>query len=230
MVWALQAGGLDPRISVYTAATGAPVAFQVLSNDSGVMAVQIPNASATTDYIVSVKARTAGGAHGTGSYFLAADFNQLALTTLDGVTKNSLAPGTSDPAQLTIDEAAVYEFGLAASMLDTGAGQAGGVVMTVTDESGQVVLTLALDAGQPAVTAARYLACGTYTVSYQYRSVSGKPAGAVEYSLFLLQVTDGVGPYAPGSGGSSGGSTTDSGGYTYTGSSTTRPSGNYYYF
>jgi len=235
MVWALQTNGLDPRIAVYNAATGAPVAFQVLSNDTGVMAVQVPNASATTDYIISIKPRTPGGANGTGSYFLAADFNQYDLTTLDGVSLNTLAPAATDSAQLTINEAAVYEFALAANMLQTGSGQAGGVVMTVTDATGKTVLTLSLDAGQPAVTAARYLACGTYTVTYQYRSVSGKPTGAIQYSLFLLEVTDGVGPYSPGStsgpsSSGSGGSTTASGGYTYSGSSTTKPSSNYYYF
>ena len=85
------------------------------------------------------------------------------------------------------------------------------------------------------MTAARYLPCGTYTVTFQHRAVSGKPPGAVQYSLFLLEVTDGVGPYAPGASSpppssSSGGSTTSSGGYTYSGSSSTRPSGNYYYF
>jgi hypothetical protein len=128
----------------------------------------------------------------------------------------------------------VYEFALAADMLQPGNGQAGGPVMTVTDGSGQMVLTLSVNAGQPAVTAARYLASRQYTVTYQYQSVSGSPAGAIEYSLFLLGVTDGVGPYAPdstsGTGNPSGSSTTPSGGYTYTGSSTIRPSGNNNYF
>ena len=237
MVWGLQPGGLDPRVSVYDAATGTPVAFQVLANDAGVMAVQIPNVSATADYVLSVKAREPGGDHATGSYFLAADFNQFALTTFDGVSTNTLAPAATDTAQLTVTEAAVYEFALAANLVQPGSGQAGGVVMTVTDAAGNVVLTLSVDAGQPAVTTAKYLACGTYTVTYRYRSVGGNPAGAVRYSLFLLQVTDGVGPYAPDSTSSgstdttsSGGSTTSSGGYTYSGSSTTQSSGGYYYF
>lgn len=234
VVWALQAGGLDPRISVYDASTGAPVAFQVLANDTGIMSIQIPNASAGRDYILSIKARTPGGSHRTGTYFLGADFNQSDLTTFDGVSLNTLAPAATDSAQLTINEAAVYEFALAANMVQTGNGQAGGVLMTVTDSSGHMVLTLSVTAGQPAVTAARYLAPGKYTVTYQYQSVSGSPAGAIDYSLFLLEVTDGVGPYAPdstsGTGNPSGSSTTPSGGYTYTGSSTTRPTGNYYYF
>ena len=190
-----------------------------------------------TDYILSIRARDPGGAHGTGSYFLAADFNQFALTTFDGVASDTLAPAATRSAQLTINEAAVYEFALAASLLQPGSGQGGGVVMTVTDSAGRTVLTLAVDAGQPQVTAARYLATGTYTVTYSYRAVSGKTAAALEYDLFLLEITDGVGPYPSGSTRSgstydtpSGGTTTQSGGYTYSGSSTSQPSGNYYYF
>lgn len=227
LVWGLEVNGLDPRIAVFTAA-GTPVAFQVLANDAGLMAVQIPDASPGLDYVVAVKARAAGG-NTTGGYFLAADFNQFARTTFDGVAAKTLAPGTADAADLTINEAAVYEFALDARMID--AGLAAGVTMTVTDAAGQVVLTLDVDAGKPAVTAARYLRVGTYQVTYRHRPVPGAPTGDVQYSLFLLQVTDGVGPYPPQSGGGSGSSgTTRSGGYTYSGSSTTRPSGNYYYF
>jgi Matrixin len=233
MVWALDVNGLNPRISVYDAANNAPVAFQVLANDAGIMSIQVPNASASTSYVLSIKAR-AGGAHSTGSYFLAADFNQFAQTTFDGVSQNSLVPAATDSAQLTVEEAAIYEFALSAQMPQAGGGQAGGVVMTVTDSSGQTVLTLSVDAGQPAVTVARYLANGSYTVSYQSRSISGQSAGTIQYNLFMLEVTDGVGPYAPGTTSpppsGSGGSTTSSGGYHYSGSSTAKPSGNYYYF
>jgi hypothetical protein len=237
MVWALQPDGLDPRLTVYDAATGASVAFQVLANDAGIMSIQIPNASASADYILSIKARSSGAAHGTGSYLLAADFNQFALTTFDGVSSDTLAPTATASAQLTITEAAVYEFALAARLLQAGSGQGGGVVMTVTDSGGRTVLTLAVDAGEPAVTAARYLASGTYTVTYTYRSVSGRTPAALDYDLFLFQVTDGVGPYPSDSARSgstydspSGGSTTSSGGYAYEGSSTSQPTGNYYYF
>jgi hypothetical protein len=234
MVWALQTGGVDPRIAVYNAATGAPVAFQVLANDTGIMSIQVPNVSATTDYIVSVKARNAGAAHSTGSYFLGADFNQFALTNFDGVATNAVAPAGTDAAQLSVSEAAVYEFALAATMVQPTAGQSGGIVMTVMNSAGQTVLTLAVNAGQPMATATAYLAADTYTVTYTYQSVSGTTPAPVQYSLFMLDVTDGVGPYPSNSGGSggsgSGGSTTSSGGYNYSGSSTARPSGGYYYF
>jgi hypothetical protein len=234
MVWALQSGGLDPRIAIYDASTGAPVAFQVLANDTGIMSIQIPNASATTSYILSVKARDPGGAHAKGSYYLAADFNQLALTNFDGVATNPLAPGATDVGQLTITDAAVYEFALAASMVQPTNGQSGGVMMTVSDANGQTILTLLIYAGQPMATATAYLPVGDYSVTYTYQTVNGVTPGAVQYSLFMLEVTDGVGPYPSGStgsgGSSSGGTTTGSGGYTYGGSSTTRPSATYYYF
>jgi Matrixin len=233
-VWALQTGGLDPRIAVYDATTGAPVAYQVLANDTGIMSIQVPNVSATATYVVSIKARNPGGAHSTGTYFLGADFNQFALTNFDGVATNAVAPAGTDTAQLTVDEAAVYEFALAASMVQPAAGQSGGIVMTVTNSAGQTVLTVAVNADQPMATATAYLAADTYTVTYNYQSVSGTTPAPVQYSLFMTDVTDGVGPYPSNSTGSagsaSGGSTTQSGGYTYSGSSTARPSGTYYFF
>ena len=232
MVWALQADGLDPRVAVYDAATRAPVAFQVLANEAGLMSVQIPNASTTAEYIVSVKARTPG-TRATGSYFLAADFNTFAPTALAGVATSTVSPTRTDTAKLTVTEPAVYQFVLDARLFQPTAGQAGGVVMTVTDAAGRVVFTLAVDAGQPAVTTTRYLAAGSYTVKYAYRPVSGQATGTVQYNLFMLEVTEGVGPYATDStrsGSASGPTTTTSGGYTYGGSSTTKPSGEYYYF
>src|SRR5206468_1996290 len=179
-----------------------------------------------TDYVLSVKARTPGGAHATGSYFLAADFNQFALTTFDGVGTDALGPGATHAARMTITQAAVYEFALAAA-------QSGGVTMTLTNSAGQPVLTLAADAGQPMATAAAYLAADTYSVTYTYRPVGGS-SGTVQFDLFLIDLTDGVGPYPSNStgttGSTSGGTTTQSGGYTYSGSSTAPPGWTYYYF
>jgi hypothetical protein len=230
MVWALQADGLDPRVAVYDAATRAPVAFQVLANEAGLMSIQVPNASTTAEYIVSVKARTPG-TRATGSYFLAADFNTFAPTEYDGVATNTVSPTRTDTGKLTVAEPAVYQFVLDARLFQPTAGQAGGVVMTVTNAAGQVVFALAVDAGLPAVTTARYLAAGNYTVRYTYRPVSGQATGTVRYSLFVLKVTEGVGPYATDSTSPrSGSTTTTSGGYTYGGTSTTKPSGGYYYF
>jgi Matrixin len=219
MVWALQTNGLDPRVQVYNATTGQPVAFQVLANDAGLMSLQVPNAMPGADYIVSVLARTAGD---TGSYFLAIDFNQFALTEFEGVTSNTLKAGGKDSATLTVTEAGVYEFALAAQ------GTVGAVTMTVYDSLGRAVFTLTATAGQPLMTTSLYMAGGKYTVRYTSQS-----SADVAYQLFVYKISDGAGPYATSSGTSPTAppsQPSESGGYTYDGSSTTRPTGSPYYF
>jgi hypothetical protein len=234
LVWGLDASPLDPRVHVYDAA-GNPVAFQVLANEAGVMSVQVLGVTPGADYYVQVSARNPGGANGTGGYFLGADFNQLAPTTYDGVAADALNPGDkADTGKLSIADAGVFQFALSADLLGAGAG---GVTLTVTDGAGNVVLTLSAAAGQPAVTAVRYLAAGAYTLRYSYTSPTGATAASIAYGLFLLKLSDGVGPYATtsstshgttSSGGSSGGGADT--GYTYVGSSGSNPDGYGYYF
>jgi hypothetical protein len=165
------------------------------------------------------------------------------------VAGDTLAPAQTKTGQLTITRAGVYEFGLSAE------GLSGGVTMTVFDASGRAVCTLGATAGQPMVTAVRYLAEGTYTVRYNYRSTSATDA-QIQYALYLYQISEGAGPYATDT--SSSPTPTappppppppDSGtspdpqpspnpppppppqyGYYYSGSSTTYPSGSPYYF
>jgi hypothetical protein len=219
MVWALQTNGLDPRLQVYNATTGQPVAFQVLANDAGLMSLQVPNVTPGTEYIVSVLARTAGD---TGSYFLAIDFNQFTPTEFDGVTSDTLKAGGKQSATLTVTEAGVYEFALAAQ------GASGALTMTVYDALGRAVFTLTATAGQPLTTSTVYLAEGKYTVRYTSQS-----SAELAYQLFLYKISDGAGPYATSSGTSPTpppSQPSESGGYTYDGSSTTRPSGSPYYF
>ncbi|HVK09286.1 MAG TPA: matrixin family metalloprotease [Gemmataceae bacterium] len=232
MVWGTDADPLDPRVRVFDA-DGRPVAFQVLANEAGLMSVQVLGVTPGADYYVRVSARD-GGANPTGNYFLGADFNQFAPTEYDGVAGGTLDAGdTTDTGRLSV-EAGVFQFALSADLLGAGAG---GVTMTVRDAAGNVVISLGATAGQPAVTAVRYLAAGTYSVRYDYRSPAGSVAAPVRYGLFLLQLSDGVGPYATGtstshdtSSGSGGSSSGSDSGYTYTGPSDSNGDGYGYYF
>lgn len=246
MVWALDANPLDPRVRVFDAA-GNAVAFQVLSNDRGLFSVQVLNAVAGRDYYVQVSARE-GAAKNTGSYFFAADFNQLAPLVFDNVAGGALAPAATTAAQtLTLNEAGVFQFALGAR--SSAAGDQ--VTMTVYDEAGNLVFTLTATAGLPPVTATKYLKAGTYTVKYTAPKTN---AGTVGYDLFLAQLSEGVGPYATStatmSKSSAPSSTSPSSPppsgtsppppasypppassqppYSYGGSSTTQPSGYYY--
>ncbi len=158
MVWGLEADGLDPRIRVYDSA-GRPVAFQVLANDSGLFSVQVLNAVAGK-YYVQIAARNADGANDTGSYFMAADFNQSSPIVYEGVAAGSARSGISDTGTLTLDDAGLFQFALAAESTVPGSS----VTMTVFDENGEVAFTVTAVAGQPTVTTVRYLRAGTYSV------------------------------------------------------------------
>ena len=135
-----------------------------------------------------------------------------------------------------MSEAALYQFALAADVLQAGAG---GVTMSVLDSSGNVLFSQSATAGQPTVTRLQYLKSGTYSVRYTYSAVSGKTNVAVQFNLFMLKLTDPVGPYATNTSSSSGGSTGSSGGgtssggsdsgYTYDSSSSSNTSSGYWY-
>jgi hypothetical protein len=221
MVWGLDGNPLNPRLRVFDE-TGNPVALQVLANDEGLFSLQVPNAVAGRDYFVQVAARTPGGANDTGRYFLAADFNRIAPLAFDGVASGTVAPGQNQEATLSFADAGVFQFSLAPSTAG------GDVTMTVYGEDGEVVFTLRATGGKPAVTATRYMTAGAYTVRYATNSISSSG-----YDLYLLQLSEGVGPYAtstssppPGSNEPSPSGST----YTYSGSSTSQPSGYGYTF
>lgn len=255
MVWGLDSNPVDPRVKVYDA-NGNPVAFQVLSNDRGLFSVQVLNAVAGKDYFIQVSARE-GAVRTTGNYFIAADFNQLSPLVFENVAGGTVSSTATAKDSLVLREAGVFQFALAAAPEQTG-----DVTMTVYDENGNAVFTLTAKAGRAPVTATKYLKAGTYTV--KYTGTSG-----TAYSLFMTQLSEGVGPYAtstaspssstapsstsssstttsssstsstpPPSSPSQPSSTTTSStppppppqepSYSYSGSSTTRPSGYYY--
>ena len=249
MVWGLDANPVDARVKVYDA-SGNAVAFQVLANDRGLFSVQVLNAVAGKDYYVQVLARE-GAVKTTGGYFFAADFNRLAPMAFDTVASGTTPAGTKTAAEtLQLGEAGVFLFALGASSQQAG----GAVTMTVYDATGAVVFSLTSVAGRPPVTTTQYLKAGTYTVTYAAPASNNT---AVSYSLFLAQLSEGVGPYAtstasppsstaptsnptPGPAAPPDNSSTsttsatttssasDGPSYTYSGDSTTKPSGYFY--
>jgi hypothetical protein len=219
LVWGTDTDPLGPRVRVFDAA-GNPVAFQVLSNDGGTASVQVTNAAPGATYYVQVAARTPTGADNTGTYVMAADFNQFAPTQLDGVASTVLGAGATSVAALTVDEAGVFQFGLAAW-------GGGAVTMSLVDAAGHTLLTLTQAAGQVEQTRTAYLAAGTYTVRY---TASGNVA-PLTADLFAIKLSNSVGPYSTTT--TSGGGQTGTGpgpsGYSYSGSSTARPTADPYY-
>ena len=188
MVWGLDANPLDARVRVYDAG-GNPVAFQVLSNDRGLFSVQVLGAVAGQNYFVQVFARE-GGAKSTGTYFFAADFNRLDPLVFDNVASGAVGPNaTTGSETLALTEAGLFQFALGAQSARAG----DAVTMTVYDASGTAVFSLTAVAGRAPVTASKYLTAGTYTVRYTGARAN---AFATSYDLFILQLSEGVGPYA----------------------------------
>jgi hypothetical protein len=225
VVWGLDASPLNPRVRLLDS-LGRPVAFQVLVNDGGVMSAQLQNVTPGEVYYIQIAARVPGSANGTGTYMLGADFNQTPALAPEWAGGDTLAAGATRTDALSINESGTYQFFLAADQENA----TGGVVtMTIRDEAGNVVLTMQATAGQPLVTRVKYLARGNYTVTYTTAATD-----PVRHDLYVLRLTDNVGPYAPG-GSSSGssssgtsGSTSGSGSYYYTGASSPPPKSSYY--
>jgi hypothetical protein len=225
IVWGLDANPLDPTIHLADA-NGNPVAFQVIANDSGIMSVRVPATTPGAAYYVEVAARTPNGAHGTGGYFLGADFDGFAAPTYNGLTSDSLQPAQQKTGTITIAANNIFQFALSAAATGTGGGA---VSMTITDATGAVVMTLGVTAGQPTATRMQYLAAGTYTVTYAYQSVSGTTPVGLDFNVSLLAISDPIGPYSSGT---TGGSTSDGTGpgYTYSGTSPSNTNCSTYYF
>ena len=123
-----------------------------------------------------------------------------------------------------VNAGGVYQFGLASSVVTA----SGGVVtLTVTDANGKAVLTVASTAGQPMTTETRYLAAGTYSLTYKYTPIAGTDAGGLKFDLFLSQLTEDLGP-AQTTVGSSPPPPPPPPPYTYNGTSSTSTSKPYY--
>ena len=228
MVWGTGSNSVDPRVRVYDAA-GNPVRYRVLANDVGLFSVEASSVVPEAIYYVSVAARNPNGANATGGYFLGVDFNEFEKTAYAGLGSGSVAPTVGQTATFRVANAGVFQFALAAS----GATAGSGVSMVLVDASGKVVLTLEATANQPLVTNTKYLAAGNYTIRYVSRGTTSTP---VLYNLYLLKLSDDVGPYStkttqPSSGSTSSG-TPSSGetGYSYDSSSAPKPAGEPYYF
>lgn len=186
LVWGTDAGPLNPRVRVYDAG-GAPVAYRVLANDAGVFSVVVDAATPGATYYVAVAARAPGAANSTGAYFLGADFNHFDQPVPTAVAAGTVDAGATRTEALAVDKGRVFQFGLSADALG---GAAGVVTMTVLDAAGKVVFTLEATAGQPLATTVRYLGPGTYTVRYATRGATN-PLG---FGLYLLELSDDVGP------------------------------------
>lgn len=212
IVWGIESDPLDSRIRVFDSNRN-PVAYELLANDEGVFSVRVPAANPGSTYFVSVFARDAGAK---GAYFFGADFNPYVTPVLDFVNGGNLDPGSTQTATLAIETAGIFQFGLAA------VGYTGGVTLTLLDSNGRSVFAIDSPAGQPTTTVVKHLTKGTYTAVYTYRaSTSSNPP--LDFDLFLLRLSDNIGPYASSTTTSPSAAPASGSGYSYSSSPPSQP-------
>src|SRR5579883_1826598 len=132
LVWATD-GNWNPTIHVFDA-KGNPVAFEVLTNQQGLMSIVVPNAASNRIYYIEVASQG-----GSGGYFLAADFNNLAPPTPQTVDKGQLSQTAKTTTDSLTATGGLYQFILSAGATTTGAGT---VTLTITDSAGNVVFVM----------------------------------------------------------------------------------------
>jgi hypothetical protein len=185
MLWSTGSRTLYPKLTVYDA-SGNPVPATILTEDTGNVAVQVPNAKPNAVYKFEVQAANPNGPNSTGSYFIGVQFGTVA-TNLIAMTNGTAA--TSAAAASTFTLTASQEM-LVHFVLSAGAGSANAAVqMTVTNSAGTPVLTLVAGAGN-SLSATLVLAQGNYTFSFTTISLSGAAVAPLTFNLMGLELSD----------------------------------------
>ncbi len=220
MAWGLGANPITPRVHVY-GPLGAPIAFSVLTNDTGMMSVRVPNVALGSIYFVRVSSQTPGA---TGAYFVGADLNDIVLDAPTGLASATLQPNATSTGALTISSAGLFQFNLGATLTTGGAA---GVTMEVVNSAGATVAKFSTVGNQLLSTRTAYLNAGTYTVRYRSTSVASMPWASVRFDFYLSRLMEDMGPKQTST--SNGSPPPPPPPPSYSGSSST-PNSNPYYF
>jgi hypothetical protein len=222
MVWGTQSGGLIPTATIYNATQNA-LAPAVLVHEGNFLVLQLANATPGATYYVVVQAANPNGPNNLGAYFLGVDFGQKP-TNMDNIATGQLLPTqTSQDGWLTMNQAGLFHFALAA--------QAAGpvdVCMTIYNSAGQAVFVLNTQDGQT-WTDQVYLNAGTYHVQFTLLAVGSNPLPPTTFDLLGMVLGDPIGtqPSDPYSQPSSSGNTTSSSNSTTSSSTTSNSTYNY---
>jgi hypothetical protein len=179
VVWAQQAGGLNPTVKVVDR-SGQPVASQVVLNENGAYDVQVANATPNTYYYVLVGAADRTNPRNQGAFFLGVSFNMQAVT-LNTLAQASLTDSAKQSSGgLSVTKTQQFHFALSAS--STNASQANAVRMTIYDANGNVVATLVAHNGETR-TLTVLLTAGNYTVRFAAATQDGSALAPLAVNL-----------------------------------------------
>lgn len=188
---ALQAGTLDPNVTVY-GLLGQPMQADVLAYDHSNFTLQIANVSPLQVFYIRVAAANPGGPHSTGNYFLAADFRDWVIT-MDTFATDTLTQAQPQTAySLQNQRSQLFHFVLSAN---TGTSTvAAAVRMSIYDAAGNLVQSFMATAGQT-TSLDVMLAPETYTVVFT--AGTQDPTQTLPPLTYLVRVivrSDPIGP------------------------------------
>lgn len=227
-VRAMKSDKVAPALTVVDAA-GNALPTTVLRTAGNRYTVQALGVVPGGAYFFRLASPTDGGA--VGNYRLKVSFDAPQGYYLEQLAAGQLGPQlTSASGTLSVSASSLFQFRLASDQLATAPDAR--LVLTVTGADGKVVYTLTASAGSPMASGAVYLAAGSYSVKVQLLADKGSTLPTLAFDLDGGLGSDPIGTYKPPTGG-----TTvppppppPPPSYTYTGSSTTRPTGSTYTF
>ena len=190
LVWAKDAGGLDPVVEL-SDHQGTPVPGAVLAHDGGAFTLQVPDSAANADYFVRVRHAHPGAGAVPGNYALAVHFGGAAVATPELLAGTLTAAGPSAARDLAVTPTQVLHLTLSVA----GTAPAAGVTLSVLDAAGTVVASRFALAGDTA-SLNPYLGAGTYRLSVTAATTDGSAAPDLGYVVRGASVSDPIGPRA----------------------------------
>lgn len=190
--WQLDTEKLEPKVSVFDAASGQRLTGEILRNDRGVYTLQFRNVAPGTALELQIEAADPNGSFKEGNYFLGANFVASPVNLENFASGTLTQQARQDAQELTMNESRLMHFVLSASS------QAGGIDTAVRasiyNSAREVVATFVARAGE-AVSLDVLLAPGTYTVRFATRSRDGStPVSLTHFNLVGLARNDPIGP------------------------------------
>jgi hypothetical protein len=185
--------GLQPKVTVYTAA-GAVVASNVLLNwENGLYRAQAGYLDANTTYFLKVEVADPDWSAWSGDYFLDVDFKQP-LAARDSVAGGTATQDSRIAYGFEIGESRAFTFALHAVSTNTAA--VNWFTITVYSSTGEVAASLGTDGLGSVDTLTAFLKKGKYTIVFDPVYTRSSSA-TVLFSLSAALISDPIDVYDP---------------------------------
>jgi hypothetical protein len=184
--WGTDNGGLLPRVAVYDASQHR-VAADVLTNEDGIVTLQVSPAGPGATYYLTVQGAPSGPGS-VGGYFLGVQFGAAAVR-LETLAQGTLGPDRPDDIGLLL----VRQSGLFHFVLSAEGSADASVGLTVYDADGTEVARVSAAGGETSSFTVN-LGPGRYQFAYHAAGRNGRPLTPISYRLRAAPLGDGIGP------------------------------------